>query len=324
MINYRNLLIFARLPPLFMLALDSLKCVKVWGFCGSVHRALFFSFQERGTQWTFPRKCRSCHISIRPLGVERSRYQLDTDHSEHWWEASNAIKRKCVANFTVSNLHHFMHPSTHPSIFSCASFTIMGPVLFRKQTVTGCCQMINFVGLLCNSDSSSYRSPLCCKLSKDHERIFDHRKPRNSRQSIWAFCPLTPTEETPFFLFLLPLSFLPALVFWFLPLLIFISSPFSSSSSWYSPSASPYHSPLYFHFPSSQEEVKKKIRSAFCPEGVADGNPCIDYVKHIIFPKLGSFFVPREARNGGDKYVDEEWEKRKWQTVRQQRINPWW
>jgi tyrosyl-tRNA synthetase len=36
-------------------------------------------------------------------------------------------------------------------------------------------------------------------------------------------------------------------------------------------------------------DVKRKIKKAFCPPQVVEANPILDYVKHIIFPKFGTF-----------------------------------
>jgi tyrosyl-tRNA synthetase len=44
----------------------------------------------------------------------------------------------------------------------------------------------------------------------------------------------------------------------------------------------------------STEEVNKKIRKAFCEPGVVDGNPVLDYVKHLVFGVDQSFTVPRQ------------------------------
>jgi len=49
------------------------------------------------------------------------------------------------------------------------------------------------------------------------------------------------------------------------------------------------------------EDVKKKIKSAFCPPGQVDGNPCLEYIKYIVFARLGKFEVTRKEENGGNK-----------------------
>lgn len=55
----------------------------------------------------------------------------------------------------------------------------------------------------------------------------------------------------------------------------------------------------------SVEDVNRKIRTAFCPPGVAEGNPCLDWMKHIVFGRFDSVEVKRNPENGGDKaYTD--------------------
>lgn len=49
------------------------------------------------------------------------------------------------------------------------------------------------------------------------------------------------------------------------------------------------------------KEVQAKIKKAYCPPGVLAKNPCLDYVKTIIFGAFTEFTVPRSPANGGDK-----------------------
>lgn len=61
-------------------------------------------------------------------------------------------------------------------------------------------------------------------------------------------------------------------------------------------------------------EVKSKIRGAFCPPAVVAGNPCMDWIQHIVFPYFaqrgggggaegaGGWLLKRSADNGGDIY----------------------
>lgn len=51
----------------------------------------------------------------------------------------------------------------------------------------------------------------------------------------------------------------------------------------------------------SVQEVNSKIKSAFCPEATVEGNPVLEYVKYLIFPKLGRLQINRKEENGGDK-----------------------
>jgi len=50
----------------------------------------------------------------------------------------------------------------------------------------------------------------------------------------------------------------------------------------------------------SEKEVLRKIKNAFCPIKVVDGNPIFDYIKFIIFPKFGKLFIERKEENGGN------------------------
>nr|XP_020173397.1 tyrosine--tRNA ligase 1, cytoplasmic-like [Aegilops tauschii subsp. strangulata] len=52
------------------------------------------------------------------------------------------------------------------------------------------------------------------------------------------------------------------------------------------------------------EEVREltrdvKVRKAFCPAKVAQGNPCLEDIRHIVFPWFGYCEVPRKEENGG-------------------------
>ena len=48
------------------------------------------------------------------------------------------------------------------------------------------------------------------------------------------------------------------------------------------------------------EDVKRKIKKAYCPEKEVKGNPILDYVKNIIFEKQDLFTIIRDPANGGD------------------------
>ena len=51
----------------------------------------------------------------------------------------------------------------------------------------------------------------------------------------------------------------------------------------------------------SEQEVSTKIKKAFCPPQIAEGNPCIEYIKYITMPWFGKFDVDRKEENGGKK-----------------------
>eukprot|EP00201_Polytomella_parva_P015397 CAMPEP_0175050140 /NCGR_PEP_ID=MMETSP0052_2-20121109/7104_1 /TAXON_ID=51329 ORGANISM="Polytomella parva, Strain SAG 63-3" /NCGR_SAMPLE_ID=MMETSP0052_2 /ASSEMBLY_ACC=CAM_ASM_000194 /LENGTH=382 /DNA_ID=CAMNT_0016314331 /DNA_START=141 /DNA_END=1289 /DNA_ORIENTATION=- len=57
----------------------------------------------------------------------------------------------------------------------------------------------------------------------------------------------------------------------------------------------------------SEADVNVKIKKAYCPPQVVEGNPCIEYVKYIVLPWFNKFEIKRNANNGGDKvYTDVE------------------
>jgi len=52
-------------------------------------------------------------------------------------------------------------------------------------------------------------------------------------------------------------------------------------------------------------DVKRKIKQSYCPPGVAAGNPCLDWMQHIVFGRLGGegvVTVRRKAEDGGVKH----------------------
>ncbi len=54
----------------------------------------------------------------------------------------------------------------------------------------------------------------------------------------------------------------------------------------------------------SMEEIKKKINSAFCPAKVIEGNPVLEYSKHLVFRKFKSMKIERDKKFGGDIEFD--------------------
>jgi len=48
-------------------------------------------------------------------------------------------------------------------------------------------------------------------------------------------------------------------------------------------------------------EVNRKIKVALCAPRDIKVNPCLDYLKHIVFPKKGELAISREEGNGGPK-----------------------
>jgi tyrosyl-tRNA synthetase len=47
------------------------------------------------------------------------------------------------------------------------------------------------------------------------------------------------------------------------------------------------------------ESIRKKLRSAYCPEKDIENNPVIEIARYAIFPWTGTFTVDRPAKYGG-------------------------
>ncbi len=54
----------------------------------------------------------------------------------------------------------------------------------------------------------------------------------------------------------------------------------------------------------TEEEVKKKIRKAYCPEKQIEQNPIIEYCKYIIFQKYDRIKIERPEKYGGDLEIN--------------------
>jgi len=50
----------------------------------------------------------------------------------------------------------------------------------------------------------------------------------------------------------------------------------------------------------SEEEIDKKFKKAYCPEGKAEDNPVLEYCKFIIFEKIDKFEIERPEKFGGN------------------------
>ena len=50
----------------------------------------------------------------------------------------------------------------------------------------------------------------------------------------------------------------------------------------------------------SADCVRRKIRYAYCPPGIIDCNPCLNWTKLIIFGKYSKFEIKRKEKNGGN------------------------
>lgn len=50
----------------------------------------------------------------------------------------------------------------------------------------------------------------------------------------------------------------------------------------------------------TEDEIKKKFKKAYCPEGQAKDNPILEYFKYIIFEKYDKILVERPEKFGGN------------------------
>ncbi|CAB1442957.1 unnamed protein product [Pleuronectes platessa] len=51
----------------------------------------------------------------------------------------------------------------------------------------------------------------------------------------------------------------------------------------------------------SKEDVKKKLKKAFCEPGNIQNNGVLSFVKHVVFPLRGEFRIKRDPKWGGEK-----------------------
>jgi tyrosyl-tRNA synthetase len=45
----------------------------------------------------------------------------------------------------------------------------------------------------------------------------------------------------------------------------------------------------------SADEVRTKVKKAYCPPGVAEGNPVLQYCRHVVLPWFGHVDIPSAA-----------------------------
>mgnify|MGYP000265216853 CR=1 FL=1 len=56
----------------------------------------------------------------------------------------------------------------------------------------------------------------------------------------------------------------------------------------------------YISVRDGEEDVKRKIKKAFCPEKVVEDNPVMDIMRYHIFPRFGRITIERDEKFGGD------------------------
>jgi len=57
-------------------------------------------------------------------------------------------------------------------------------------------------------------------------------------------------------------------------------------------------SAIFIH--DAPEEVDRKMKKAFCPQGQVDGNPVLQMARHLVFSEKGRLEIKRPAKFGGD------------------------
>ncbi len=57
-------------------------------------------------------------------------------------------------------------------------------------------------------------------------------------------------------------------------------------------------SALFVH--DSPDEIRAKVRKAFCPPDSVQFNPMLDWVRKLVFPRDGEFRIARSEQHGGD------------------------
>ena len=64
-------------------------------------------------------------------------------------------------------------------------------------------------------------------------------------------------------------------------------------------------SSLFLH--DSPDDIRRKLKKAFCPIGVVQGNPVLEIVRYIVMPEVGKLVVERKPEHGGDlEFTDME------------------
>lgn len=53
----------------------------------------------------------------------------------------------------------------------------------------------------------------------------------------------------------------------------------------------------------SEEEIKRKFKKAYCPEGQEEENPVMEYAKYIVFERLPEIKISRPEKFGGDLMI---------------------
>ncbi|MEK7062357.1 MAG: tyrosine--tRNA ligase [Patescibacteria group bacterium] len=63
-------------------------------------------------------------------------------------------------------------------------------------------------------------------------------------------------------------------------------------------SKSKLDSAIFIH--DSEDEIRRKIKKAFCPEGEVEFNPIIDWMEYLVFSREEKIIIERQLEHGGD------------------------
>lgn len=61
---------------------------------------------------------------------------------------------------------------------------------------------------------------------------------------------------------------------------------------------------IYMH--DTEEDIKRKINKAYCPEKIIEGNPLFDYLKYLVFKRYDKLKIDRPERFGGNLELNYE------------------
>lgn len=61
---------------------------------------------------------------------------------------------------------------------------------------------------------------------------------------------------------------------------------------------------IYMH--DTEEDIKRKIAKAYCPEKIIEGNPLFDYLKYLVFKRYSKIKIERPEKFGGNLELDYE------------------
>jgi tyrosyl-tRNA synthetase len=50
----------------------------------------------------------------------------------------------------------------------------------------------------------------------------------------------------------------------------------------------------------TEDQIKKKINKAYCPEGIVEGNPILEYTRYFLFEYKNEIKLERPSKFGGD------------------------